>query len=382
MENGQAAAGEFSVNSITGRTRSGGRLPAAVTWRLRVQMDDRPGTLARIAIRLADLGCNVLGLSVIPIPGGVLDEIVVRPPEGLSPSELVAALQGEGCDCSPVAPASVRDLVDSATATLSSATRAVTEPARWAEVVRDVLSADMVTVVPLSEANPARTEGGHRAVVLTGATAVVLRRQWSPFTDVELARIDHLLALLAAAKANVSAPAAVICDDGSAVVLRSGRPGDADAVSALHARCSMETLHHRYHTGSRTVPRRWLHRLLVPPRGISVLGVCGQDVVALGQLIPSDAAGVAELSLLVEDTWQNKGLGTALVSRLNAIAATQGFTSLFAMCLPSEDRIHRAALRLGLETSVEIQGHQKRVTISTDVAFAAPDRQDHPARLG
>ena len=28
-------------------------------WRVRIRMDDHPGTLARIAIRLADLECNL-----------------------------------------------------------------------------------------------------------------------------------------------------------------------------------------------------------------------------------------------------------------------------------------------------------------------------------
>lgn len=381
MDKGHAASG-FSIDSVTWPAVKRERRPAAVTWRLRVQMDDRPGTLARIAIRLADLGCNVLGLSVIPVPGGVLDEIVVRPADGLSSAELVSAMRAEGCECSTVAQADVRDLVDSATATLASATRAINEPAKWAEVVREVLSADTVTVVPLSEANPGRTEGGHRAVVISGDTAVVLRRQWAAFTDVELARVDYLLGLLSAAEVNVSAPAAVVCDDGSSVVLRGGKPGDSDALTALHGRCSMETLHHRYHTGSRTVPRRWLHRLLVPPRGISVLGVCGKDVVALGQLIPSDIADTAEISLLVEDSWQNKGLGTALLSRLNAIAAVRGYGTLIAMCLPSENRIYRAALRAGLDASVEDEDGQKRVTIATKVTLGALAQHGDSLQVG
>lgn len=92
--------------------------PAEVTWRIRVRIADRPGTLARLAIRLADLGCNVLGVAVIPVPDGVLDEIIVRPPVGLSSADLVTAISAEGCECSTVAPADVRDLADSATSTL------------------------------------------------------------------------------------------------------------------------------------------------------------------------------------------------------------------------------------------------------------------------
>lgn len=379
MDRHELPESEWSIASLVGPAAAG-RADRGVIWRFRVRMDDRPGTLARIAIRLADLGCNVLGLSVIPVPGGVLDEIMVRPPADLTPPDLVDALRGEGCDCSPVAPASVRELRDAATATLAAASRAVNEPARWSEVVRELVAADMVTVVPLSEANPDRTEGGHRVVLRTGATAVVLRRLWAPFTDVELARVDHLLGLLAAVEANVAAPAAVLCDDGSAVVLRGGKPGDAEAVSSLHGRCSMETLHHRYHTGTRTLPRRWLHRLLVPPRGISVLAVCGREVIALGQLIPSEDPEAAEVSLLVEDAWQRKGVGTALLSRLAAVAESQGYRTVHAVCLPTEERVHRAALRAGLTVTVEEQEHARRFVIGTKATFGAA--QGRPVRAG
>ncbi|MQA62522.1 MAG: ACT domain-containing protein [Actinophytocola sp.] len=353
---------------------------AEVTWRIRVRMADRPGTLARLAIRLADLGCNVLGLAVIPVPDGVLDEIIVRPPVGLSSADLVTAISAEGCECSTVASADVRDLADSATSTLASATRAVNEPARCADVIRDVLAADMVTVVAVSEANPSRSEGGHRAVITVGGQAIVIRRRWAPFADVELARARALLGLLTAAEANVTAPVAVTCDDGSAVVLRGGRPADSAALSALHARCSMETLFQRYHTGTRTVPRRWLHRLLLPPRGISVLGVCGKDVVALGQLIPSGVADTAEFSLLVEDSWQRNGLGTALLARLNVIGAIRGYRTIVALCLPTEDRVIRAARRAGLATTTSEENGQLRVSIATSAGLSAlsPGRRTIP----
>lgn len=295
----------------------------------------------------------------------MLDELVVRPPAALSSADLVAELQAEGCECSTVAEADVRDLADAATSTLTSAARAINEPARWADVVRDVLAADVVTLVPSAEANPSRTEAGHRVVIAAGRQAVVIRRQWAPFTDVELARANALLTLLSAAEANVTAAAAAACDDGAAVVLRAGQPADAEAVAALHGRCSMETLRCRYHTGIRTVPRRWLHRLLLPPRGISLLGVCGRDVIALGQLIPSETAGVAEVSLLVEDAWQNNGLGSAVLARLAVIAASQGYGTLVAYCLLEEDRVVRAARRADLGPEVTTVGGQQRVRMTT-----------------
>ncbi len=322
---------------------------AATAWRVRVRVDDRPGTLARIAIRLADLECNILGLSVLPVPGGVLDEIVLRPATGLPRQLLVDAIRDEGCECSAVIDADLAELVDPATATLTSAKRAVDEPAGLAEVLRGVLAADLVTKVPSIEANPARTEGGHRAVFPAGGgTAFVARRRWSPFVELELSRAVALITLMTAVRDNVTGPIVLDRPDGAAVVLRKGVPGDADAVSALHRRCSPTTLFQRYHTGLRAVPRRWLHRLLMPPRGVSLLAVCGREVIGLGQLIPAADGGAAEVSLLVEDSWQRQGIGTALLARLAVLAATKGELGLTAVCLPGDDSLHRTAVRVGL----------------------------------
>ncbi len=317
-------------------------------WRVRVRMHDHPGTLARIAIRLADLECNILGLSVLPVPGGVLDEIVLRPATGLPRRHLVDAIRAEGCECTAIIDADVHELVDPSSSTLLAARRAIDDPARLAEVLKDVLAADVVTRVPEVEANPGRTESGHRAVFALGdGEALVARRQWAPFVQLELTRAEALVTLLGAAARNIAGPVVLNRPDGAAIVLRKGVPADAEAVSELHRRCSTATLFRRYHTGVRTVPRRWLHRLLVPPRGTSVLAVFGREVIGLAQLIPS-AAGGAEISLLVEDDWQSQGIGTALLSRLAALAEAQGITELRADCLAGDDVLPRTAARAGL----------------------------------
>ncbi|WP_020671614.1 GNAT family N-acetyltransferase [Amycolatopsis nigrescens] len=327
---------------------SGATEATSLTWRLRIRVEDRPGTLARIAIRLADLECNILGLTVLPVPGGVLDEIVVRPATGLTKRHLVRALRDEGCECSGITDADVRELVDTSAATLASVTRAVLDPERVAEVLREVLAADLVTLVPVAEANRGRTEGGHRVVFeLDPGRVLVARRRWAPFVQLELARADGLLALLGAVRTNPAGPVAVTAADGAALVLRLGEPGDADRVFALHQRCSMNTLFQRYHTGMRTVPRRWLHRLLTPPRGLSLLAMCGRETVGLGQLLPA-GPDRAEVSLLVEDSWQRDGVGTALMIRLATLAAIRGHRELVAVCLPGQDAIIRTAVRAGL----------------------------------
>lgn len=347
--------------------------PPSVTWRLRIRLDDRPGMLARITVRLADLDCNILGLTVLPVPGGVLDEVVVRPAGGVTKAQLINAIEAEGCACSAITDADVSELVDASAAALSAASRAVEDPSQYADVLREVLAADLVTVVPLAEANPGRTEGGHRVVVaIDGDRALVARRRWAPFVQLELARAEALLGLFDSARANLAEPRAVTCTDGAMIVMRQGRPADADAVLGLHGRCSTETLFHRYQATVSGMPRRWLHRLLLPPRGLSLLAVCGRDVIGLGQLIWSGAGEVAEVSLLVEDAWQRKGVGAALMERLAVFAAARGHRRLVTRSWPGRDAAFRTARRAGLVPEQPEEEGLLRISIPRELVPRIP----------
>jgi GNAT superfamily N-acetyltransferase len=318
------------------------------TWRMRFELSDSPGALARVTIRLAAADCNVLALHVIPVPGGVLDEIVVRAGEGVLPADLVEAVRSEGGKCVGITSADLRDLVDEPTAVLRAARTALSDPDRTAEALRQVLAADSVTY---GEAGEGQVQVGD----------MVVRRGWARFTQVELARAQALLDLV---EAPAPAVRGMLSDDGVALVLRPGAPSDEDAVAGLHTRCSMRTMFNRYHSGMRTVPRRWLHRLLSPPRGTTILAQCADQVVALGQLIHTGTPDCAEVSLLVEDAWQRRGVGTALLSALASDARAAGFAELVAWCLPSETALVRAAARAGLDTTTRREDGLLRVSIA------------------
>ncbi|GLZ29620.1 hypothetical protein Lesp02_18100 [Lentzea sp. NBRC 105346] len=326
------------------------------TWRLRVELADSPGALARVTIRLADADCNVLALSVIPVPGGVLDELVVQTGPGVLPADLVAAVRSEGGRCVGITPANLRDLVDSPTAALRAAANAM-QDGNVTDALRKVLAADSVVVSP---DEPTDEPGHHIRMTAPDGTVVEARRGWSPFTQVELARGKALLDLLSVPPPRIRA---AMSDDGMALVLRPGLPSDENAVADLHTRCSLRTMFSRYHAGMRSVPRRWLHRLLSPPRGSTILVQCADRVIALGQLIRMSTPECAEVSLLVEDAWQHRGVGTALLSALADTARAAGYRELVAWCLPSEDGLRRTAERAGLPSSVRREDGLLRVTL-------------------
>jgi GNAT superfamily N-acetyltransferase len=351
------------------------------TWRLRTELDDRPGALARIATRLAAFDCNILALSVQPVPGGVIDELVVRLPDtdtaaaddGLTPGRLVAAIRAEGGRRVGISPADVHHLIDPATAALRAGTGVLTDPHAMPEAVRTLLGADSVTVSRPGGESDADEHGGHRvSFVLADGTLLVARRGWAAFTEVELARVAALRQVLTAADATADGPTALVTADGAGLVIRPATPADLPAVDDFHSRCSAQTLFSRYHAGVRSLPRRWLHRLLSPPRGTTLLATCGGDVVAMAQLIRTADPREVEISVLVEDRWQRRGIGTALIHRLAVLARAGGHANLVAWCLRSETVFARTATRTGLPMSTRSEDGMVRI----ELRAAVPNRSE------
>jgi GNAT superfamily N-acetyltransferase len=124
------------------------------------------------------------------------------------------------------------------------------------------------------------------------------------------------------------------------VVIEPVRRTDAAALDGLMARCSAETRYRRFFAPLRTLPAEYRAGALAgdPARhdalATHLTGTPGAGrIVALASLVTSagpaaeahravepsgrrSAVEVAELGIMVEDGWQRRGLGTALVAEL------------------------------------------------------------------
>lgn len=337
----------------------------APTWRLRVALTDRPGTLARLAASLAGMGCNILALTVLPVPDGVVDDLIVSTPDDVRPADLVTLVRSVGGRCAGITQAQLTDLTDAPTAALRVAAKLVDHSAGYAESARELLGAD--SAEPAGSADDA--PGGRQVTVQAAdGTGLELRRGWAPFTEIELARSAALADLVRALGTPSVGATAVVTADGAGIVLRDSRPSDTDAVAAMHDRCSRATLFSRYHAGTRSMPRRLLHRLLTPPRGRTVVAVMGHQVIAVGQLIGTNDPRVAEMSLLVEDDWQGKGVGRALLTHLVRAARGAGHGEVFGWCQPGERSLARTAERAGYAVSTRFE--ESLLRVSLDIATA------------
>lgn len=331
-------------------------------WRLRAELTDRPGALARLTAGLAARDCNILALTVLPVPDGVIDDLIISTPDSLRPAELVSLVRGVGGRCAGITKADPHDLTDGPAHALRLATALVERSISHPEAIRALLDADSVEPAD-SPDGPANLSD--REPVLDGGLRV--RRGWAAFTEVELARAAAFAELVGALDLPGTAAAAVLTTDGAGIVLRPGRPTDTDSVAAMHDRCSRASLFARYHTGTRTVPRRLLHRLLAPPRGQTIVAAMGHQVVALGQLINTTEPATGEVSLLVEDDWHGKGIGTALLGYLIRLARAAGYSELVGWCLPGERGLIRTAAAAGVPVTTSYEDKLLRVSLRISV---------------
>ncbi|MEU5256213.1 GNAT family N-acetyltransferase [Streptomyces longwoodensis] len=114
-------------------------------------------------------------------------------------------------------------------------------------------------------------------------------------------------------------------------------PQGLEQAIALHQRCSPHTLWSRYHRAMPD-PRSYLPALLGRPGSVHLAAWDSAGrTVALGHLMPDGLA--AEVALLVEDTWQNQGLGTRLLHALGRHAIGTRWITVHGLVLPGDERI-------------------------------------------
>jgi GNAT superfamily N-acetyltransferase len=347
-------------------------------WRVRATVDDRPGFLAVLTASLALRSVNILAVQVHTTEAGAVDDFLVDAPDALSEEELVAAIErGRGRDAW-VSRSDVYGLVDPPTQALGLAARLAADP----DGLHGALSSLLGGALVRREAGGASVTGHADATMrlpdpFSDAGVLVVTRLAPAFTPAEFARAQALVEVARAANTRRMASAVVLLPDGSEVAFRPAGSGDLSAVDDMHARCGERSLYLRYLAGTRGPSRARLARLLTPARGCTLVaeaspaahpdGVPGQQaagsrIVAVANLIGEGET--AEVALLVEDGWQRRGIGTALLRRLLALAGPAGFRSVTMHTHCENDAMLRTMRRLPHPARTDHDGSLISATIA------------------
>ena len=169
-------------------------------------------------------------------------------------------------------------------------------------------------------------------------------------------------------------PQVVALRDGTAITLRAIRPDDAPRLQAFHARLSPQSIYLRWLSAHPVLSddeaanltrldyhdRMALVATLAEPGGETIIGVARYAAV------PGEGPGVAEAAVVVADAFQQRGLGTLLVTQLLPYARRQGITTLVAEINVQNARMLRFIQRGGLPTTRRLESGSWQVRIRLD----------------
>jgi RimJ/RimL family protein N-acetyltransferase len=156
--------------------------------------------------------------------------------------------------------------------------------------------------------------------------------------------------------AELPAPETITLRDDATVILRPIRPDDAMRLQSLHSRLSPETIYLRFLGMHLTLSNAEAEQLAdvdyqTRMAFVATRGQKGEEVVigvARYALLGPERPGEAEAAIVIEDRYQDRGLGSILIDRLLAYARAHGVGVFVAEINAENERILHFVRRSGL----------------------------------
>jgi RimJ/RimL family protein N-acetyltransferase len=183
-------------------------------------------------------------------------------------------------------------------------------------------------------------------------------------------------------------PDVILLRDGARLVVRPIEAADADALVALHARLSADTIYRRYfgvrpHLSPTEVER--FTRVDGRTR-FALVALQAADLVAVARYEGRPGDRSAELAVVVDDALQHQGVGRLMLERLVDVAREAGIESLVADVLAGNAAMLALLRALGLPRRTETDGDTVTVLVDLSPAELPAGRRDrarrHLARAG
>ena len=136
--------------------------------------------------------------------------------------------------------------------------------------------------------------------------------------------------------------------DHTSLIVRGASPRDLPGVAAMHTRCSAQTLLDRFRAGGRPPAVASLEMMLRRPLTFVVTTREGSVVAMASATIDQHHdRGSCDLGMLVEDSWQTRGIGRELITHVAGAALVVGYTELVAYTATSVVPAQRLLLEVG-----------------------------------
>lgn len=129
--------------------------------------------------------------------------------------------------------------------------------------------------------------------------------------------------------------------DGTHITIRPMRPDDDERLVAFHARLSPETQRLRFFSPHPRLSPREVTRFtnVDGERRVALVAECDDAIVGVARFDRYEGSDDAEVAFVVEDAFQGRGVGSALLAALAASASEHGVRRLVAQTLPENRRM-------------------------------------------
>ena len=156
--------------------------------------------------------------------------------------------------------------------------------------------------------------------------------------------------------------------DGTEIFFRPVKPTDEPSLSEMLYSLSEESIRTRYMYHTVVFPHREIQRFtnIDYRQDIAIVGiishVSGEEIVALAQYFLDPKTRVAEVAFLVQDEWQQKGMGTFLLDYITQIAKQRGVKKFYAKVLPTNEPMLAIFHNSGYKVNTEFDGYAYDIT--------------------
>jgi acyl-CoA hydrolase/RimJ/RimL family protein N-acetyltransferase len=156
--------------------------------------------------------------------------------------------------------------------------------------------------------------------------------------------------------------------DGTEIFFRPIKPTDEPALSEMLYSLSEESVHTRYMTRTVAFPHRDIQHLtnIDYKNDLAIVGVVpgvsGEEIVAIAEYFLDPKTQAAEVAFLVQDEWQQKGMGTFLLEYVTKIAKQRGVQRFYARVLPNNKPMLAVFYNSGYKVNTEFDGDVYSIT--------------------
>jgi acetyltransferase len=148
-----------------------------------------------------------------------------------------------------------------------------------------------------------------------------------------------------------------VTEGGVPCFIRPIRPEDAPLLEELFDSLSPQSVYFRFFTPLKALPHSMLARFtqIDYDREIALIALresaCQEQMLGVARAICIPGRNRAELSIVVGDHWQGKGIGAALLKRCIAVAKEHGIQELEGIVLPENTRMLALGRKLGFSVT-------------------------------